>query len=289
MTTSALTAPQQHSDTPDETGLDGEDQAQRAPASAALRRAAGAGEAAAAWVRELAGRQGEEDHARALERAADAIVRASGREIVPGSDGLLAEELRYTLGADVVLGASHTTATLPELHPGERMPLIAVCAIAAALPSCVLGDLAAELTALADDLAAATEAGHAATAAGAARTRPVQRPRTLGCDHADPLDRLAYRSVADRAAEAFEIALRYQGDDDERGRAQALHNALAAAGGGIAAAALLRVADNPALGLDPDQWEHLHLIAAELDLRVVEDLGGANGDGTTDPTRPRPA
>ncbi|MFE7490123.1 hypothetical protein [Kitasatospora sp. NPDC057541] len=93
----------------------------------------------------------------------------------------------------------------------------------------------------------------------------------------------------DSAAESFEIALHYQDGCGERARAQALHNALAAAGPGIAAAALLRVADDPALGLAADQWEHLHLIAAELDLRVVEDLGGANGDGTTDPTRPRPA
>ncbi|MET8704341.1 hypothetical protein ABZW10_36630 [Kitasatospora sp. NPDC004723] len=289
MTISALPTLQQHSDTPDETGLDGEDQAQRAAASAALLRAADAGEAAAAWVRELAGRQREENHARALERAAEAIARASGREVVPGSDGLLAEELGYTLAADVVLGAPHTTGTRPNLYPGERMPLITVCAIAATFPSCVLGDLAAELTALACELTAATEAGRGATAAGDARTRPARRPRTLGCDHADPLDHLAYQNVFDHAAEALEISLHYQDDYSERARAQALHNALAAAGPGIAAAALLRVADDPALGLDPDQWEHLHLIAAELDLRVVEDLGGANGDGLTDPTRPRPA
>ncbi|MFE7193959.1 hypothetical protein [Kitasatospora sp. NPDC057541] len=290
MTTSALTAPQQHSETRDEAKApDGEDQAQRAAASAALHRAAGAGEAAAGWVRELAGRQGEEDHARLLERAADAIVRASSREIIPGSDGLLTEELRYTLAADVVLGASHTTGTLPELHGGERLALVAVCALAAALPSCVLGDLERELTVLTGELAAATESGRGATAAGDARVLPVRKPRTLGHEHGDPLDRLAYRRVFDSAAESFEIALHYQGGRGEQARAEALHNALAAAGGGIAAAALLRVADDPALGLDPDQWEHLHLIAAELDLRVVEDLGGANGDGTTNLARPRPA
>ncbi|MET8703789.1 hypothetical protein ABZW10_33795 [Kitasatospora sp. NPDC004723] len=227
-----------------------------------------------------------------MERAAEAIVRASSREIVPGSDGLPAEDLRYTLAAGVVLGASHTTGTRPELHPGERMPLITVCAIAAAFPSCVLGDLTAELTALTaltGELAAATEAGRIATAAGAAGTCPARRPRTLGYDHADPLDHLTYQSVFDHAAESFEIALHYQDGYGERARAQALHNALAAAGPGIAAAALLRVAGDPALGLDPDQWEHLHLIAAELDLRVAEDLGGANGDGTPDPTLPRPA
>ncbi|MCX4749503.1 hypothetical protein OG455_29010 [Kitasatospora sp. NBC_01287] len=75
--------------------------------------------------------------------------------------------------------------------------------------------------------------------------------------------------------------MHYQGDLDEQACAQVLHNALAAAGSGVAAAALLRVADDPALGLDLDQWEHLHRIATELSLRVVEDLGGANGDGTT--------
>ncbi|WP_406192340.1 hypothetical protein OH807_00755 [Kitasatospora sp. NBC_01560] len=49
------------------------------------------------------------------------------------------------------------------------------------------------------------------------------------------------------------------------------------------------MADDPALGLDTGQWEHLHRIAAELSLRVVEDLGGANGDGTTDDRPAGPA
>ncbi len=112
-------------------------------------------------MRELAGRQCEEEHGRLLERVAEAIVKASSREIIPGSDGLLTEELRYTLAADVVLGSSHTTGTLPELHDGERMPLIAVCAIAATFPSCVLGDLARELEVLAAEMEAATDAGRA--------------------------------------------------------------------------------------------------------------------------------
>ncbi|MDY0812984.1 hypothetical protein [Kitasatospora purpeofusca] len=264
---------------------DGEDQAQRAAEVAALQRVADAGEAAAAWVRELAGRQCEEDHGRALERVAE----ASGREIIPGSDGLLTEELRYTLAANVVLGASHTTGTLPELHDGERLALVAVCALAAALPSCALGDLARELNLLAGEPAAATDAGRTVTAAGDARVLPVRKPRPLGHEHGDPLNRLAYRRVAESAAESFEIALNYQGGRGEEACAEALHTALAAAGPGIAAAALLRVADDPALGLDPDQWEHLHRIAAELNLRVVEDLGGSNGDGTTALTQPRPA
>ncbi|MGW6916280.1 hypothetical protein ACWGB8_21025 [Kitasatospora sp. NPDC054939] len=162
MTTSALSALPLHSDTHETEALDGEDQVQRAAELAALHRVAGAGEAAAAWVRELVSRQGEEEHGRLLERVAEAIVRASSREIIPGSDGLLAEELRYTLAEDVVLGASHTTGTLPKLHPGERMPLITVCSIAAAFPSCVLGDLAHELEVLAAELEAATDASRAA-------------------------------------------------------------------------------------------------------------------------------
>lgn len=83
--------------------------------------------------------------------------------MIPGGEGQLAEELRYSLGADVLLGATHT-GTLPDLAPGERMPLVAVCALAAAMPSCVLGDLARELALLADELDAATATGRAATA-----------------------------------------------------------------------------------------------------------------------------
>jgi len=163
MTTSPLSTQPLLSNTHDETeAFDCEDQAQRVAELAALHRAADAGEAAAVWVRELAGRQGEEEHGRLLERVAEAIVQASSREIIPGSDGLLTEELRYTLAADVVLGSSHTTGTLPDLHPGERMPLIAVCSIAAALPSCVLGDLVRELEVLATELEAATDTGRAA-------------------------------------------------------------------------------------------------------------------------------
>ncbi|MFD8597550.1 hypothetical protein ACFV1L_21365 [Kitasatospora sp. NPDC059646] len=68
----------------------------------------------------------------------------------------------------MVLGASHTTGTQPELRPGERIPLIAVCAIAAGLPACVLGDLARELEVLAGEMEAATAAGLAAAELAAA-------------------------------------------------------------------------------------------------------------------------
>ncbi|GAA1234172.1 hypothetical protein GCM10009665_25540 [Kitasatospora nipponensis] len=115
-------------------------------------------------MRELAGRQEDERHARALEHAAAGIERASHQEVIPGGDGQLAEELRYSLAADVLLGATYT-GTLPDLAPGERMPLVAVCALAAAMPGCVLGDLPRELTLLADELNAATTVGRTATAA----------------------------------------------------------------------------------------------------------------------------
>lgn len=74
-------------------------------------------------------------------------------------------------------GATYT-GTLPELAPGERMPLIAVCALAAAMPSCVLGELARELTLLADELNAATTAGHAATAAANSASAEQPSPST---------------------------------------------------------------------------------------------------------------
>ncbi len=106
-------------------------------------------------MRELADRQEDERHSRVLERAAEAII--------PGGEGRLAEEIRYSLAADVLLGATHT-GTVPVLHPGERLALVAVLALTAALPGCALGDLARELTLLADELDAATTAGRTATA-----------------------------------------------------------------------------------------------------------------------------
>ncbi|MFJ6141135.1 hypothetical protein [Kitasatospora sp. NPDC092286] len=118
------------------------------------------------------------------------------------------------------------------------------------------------------------EAGHRDHPGGAPRPQLLGRERTASwppptCAWPPPA-----RRVFDSAAKSFEIALHYQGDRDEQACAQALHNALAAAGSGVAAAALLRVADDPALGLDLDQWEDLYRIATELILRVVEDLGG---------------
>ncbi|MFJ9448364.1 hypothetical protein ACIRRH_42130 [Kitasatospora sp. NPDC101235] len=115
------------------------------------------GRVAAGWVRELAARQAQERHRTVLERAADAVERAAGREVVPGGDGQLDEELAYDLAAYVVTGNPYAEA-LPELAMGERIALVAVCALAAAMPRTVLGDLERELPALAATMDAAVTA-----------------------------------------------------------------------------------------------------------------------------------
>ncbi|MFJ8478356.1 hypothetical protein [Kitasatospora sp. NPDC094011] len=102
----------------------------------------------------------------------------------------------------------------------------------------------------------------------------------LGDRRADPLDGLAHQALVHRAADAFEIALHYQGACTAEARQEALRNALATAAPGLVAAAVVRVADDPGLGLTIEQREYLTDIAAGLDLDTVEDLFGANGHGT---------
>ncbi|MDH6129926.1 hypothetical protein [Kitasatospora sp. GP82] len=252
----------------------------------ALHRARTAGETAAAWVRGLADRQDDDLHAQALRRTADAIEQASHREVVPGGNGHLAEQLRHALAADVLLG-DLTAGTASVLAQGERLPLVAVCAIAAAMPGTVLGDLPRELQMLAADLEDAVRTGDTATEAAGARALTAARPRfVLGSDDNDPFDHQAYQRVLDRGSEAFEIALHYQGAGQPvHARAEALHNALAVMAPAVAAAAILRASFDPALGLDLGQWEHLQEVAGVLDLDVVEDLTGANGDGLPLPHR----
>ncbi|MFJ2781521.1 hypothetical protein [Kitasatospora sp. NPDC087315] len=104
----------------------------------------------------------------------------------------------------------------------------------------------------------------------------------LGDRRADPLDHLAYDALAQRAGDAFEIALHYQGACTREARQEALHNALAAAAPGLVAAALVRLADDPELGLTIEQREYLTNLATGLDLDTVEDLFGANGAGAED-------
>ncbi|MEV6973236.1 hypothetical protein [Kitasatospora sp. NPDC093806] len=159
----------------DEVVLGDEDQeqserSQRHAANGLLAEAGEAGRRAAGWVRELAGWQTVEAHRAVLGRAADAVEQACGREVVPGREGQLDEELAYDLGAGVVTG-SPLAAALPELAVGERVALAAVCALAAAMPGAVLGELARELPALAVTMDAAIEAGRTA-----APGPPVQRP-----------------------------------------------------------------------------------------------------------------
>ncbi|GAA2810871.1 hypothetical protein GCM10010441_39390 [Kitasatospora paracochleata] len=109
-------------------------------------------------------------------------------------------------------------------------------------------------------------------------TRPVPM---LGDHRTDPLDDPAYHALAQRAHDAFEIALHYQDACTPEARQEALHNALATAAPGLVAAALVRLADDPELGLTGEQREYLTDVAAGLDLDTVEDLFGAGGDGAT--------
>ncbi|MFD9067732.1 hypothetical protein ACFVZ3_40175 [Kitasatospora purpeofusca] len=138
-----------------------EDQEHRHAVNKLLAEAGEAGRRAAGWVRELAARQSEAGHRAVLERAADALEQAAGREVVPGGDGQLDEELAYDLGAGVVTGGV-LAGGLPELSVGERIALVAVCALAAAMPRTVLGDLGRELPVLVSTMEAAAEAGRTA-------------------------------------------------------------------------------------------------------------------------------
>ncbi|MFF4341349.1 hypothetical protein ACFY00_15620 [Kitasatospora sp. NPDC001540] len=133
----------------------------------ALARARRAGERAAAWVRALAGRQPERAHGRALLRTAAALEAASGAAVVPGGDGsALDGGSRYHLLASWAIGPVYhygrDAQTLPELTAAERLALVAACALAAAMPGTVSGDLAPELDVLAAALEDAVRAGRGA-------------------------------------------------------------------------------------------------------------------------------
>ncbi|MEU1505314.1 hypothetical protein [Kitasatospora sp. NPDC005748] len=69
--------------------------------------------------------------------------------------------MRYDLGADIVSGSVIADA-MTELNAGERIALVAVCALAAAMPATVLNDPGRELPAPATTLQATTQAGIAA-------------------------------------------------------------------------------------------------------------------------------
>ncbi|MEU4301967.1 hypothetical protein [Kitasatospora aureofaciens] len=162
MTSSPLSALPLHSRAHDEAEApDGEDRVQRAAGLAALHRAADAGEAAAAWVRELARRQPVEVHGRVLELAAEAIEQTCTREIIPGNDDELTAELRHRLDGGVLLGAV-SLETVPELTGGERIALAAVAALALAMPGTALTRYERELPHLAQVMDEAVAAGRAA-------------------------------------------------------------------------------------------------------------------------------
>ncbi|MFK0192826.1 hypothetical protein [Kitasatospora sp. NPDC090308] len=126
----------------------------------ALQRAAETGRQAACWVRTPAGRQTEQAHARALTSAAEAIV--------PGGDGeALDGPHRSRLLAPSVIGPAYDydrgegkgRQTLPELTAAEKVTVVAVRALAAAMPDTVLGYYPPELDTLAHTLTAAIRAG----------------------------------------------------------------------------------------------------------------------------------
>ncbi|MFI9788477.1 hypothetical protein ACIHEI_33935 [Kitasatospora sp. NPDC051984] len=126
----------------------------------AVQLAAEAGQRAAVWVRELAGRQVEQ-HALVLENAAAAIEQTTAHEILPDGEGELNSELRYALDAGVLTGAM-VLESVPELTCGERIALAAVLALTASMPGTVLNYYDRELPVLAQVMDDAVAAGRAA-------------------------------------------------------------------------------------------------------------------------------
>ncbi|MFK0194516.1 hypothetical protein [Kitasatospora sp. NPDC090308] len=133
----------------------------------ALERARQAGQKAARWLREPAGRQAQHAHVQALLNAAEAVEVASGAAVVPGGDGEALDGLyRSWLLAPAVIGpaynhdADQDRQTLPELSEAERVAAVAVCALAASMPGTVLGYCPPELDTLTSALEAAVRTTH---------------------------------------------------------------------------------------------------------------------------------
>ncbi|MFG3492979.1 hypothetical protein [Streptomyces sp. NPDC047972] len=125
--------------------------------------------------------------------------------------------------------------------------------------------------------------GHHVTAKG------MSTALVLADSPADPLGTMAYQRIQDRAIEAYGIAHHYavrDGSDAEHATRAALDAALGAAARGFAAGAVHRILERLAPGLTEDQAELLGGWAADLDLEVVEDISGANGDQW--PAEPQP-
>lgn len=94
---------------------------------------------------------------------------------------------------------------------------------------------------------------------------------------------LAFHRTFGAALEAYDIRYHYarhhEEQREETAREEALYAAIARAGRAYAAAALNQAALVLADRLDEDTYLMLGDTAAALDLEVVEDLDGANGEG----------
>lgn len=115
------------------------------------------------------------------------------------------------------------------------------------------------------------------TTANSEQTPNPMPPALYSDSSTDPLGSLAYRHLVDRATEAHAIALHYQADTSPEAATEAMSTALAAVAPGFAAAAIARIAEDPALNLTEDQTLYLGALATFFDLDVVEDITGANG------------
>ncbi|GAA4980823.1 hypothetical protein [Kitasatospora paranensis] len=125
----------------------------RGPRGGILAEAAASTERAAAWVRRVAERQSEPEHAAVLERFACAVSRA-GADLDP-TDGYLGGvgwETRYRLDGYVLLGARRTQQPIT-LTPTETLTLGTIGALALALPAAAMFDPTdlARLCAVLDD------------------------------------------------------------------------------------------------------------------------------------------
>ncbi|RPE28017.1 hypothetical protein [Kitasatospora cineracea] len=119
-------------DEPDDDGQDYDGLS--SPERETLAEAAGMGVRAAAWIRTLAERQGEEDNRRSLERYARAVERILSREIVTDRDGPLEGQLLYKLDAANFTIRLWNASGPMDLQPAEQVALAAIGAATASAP-----------------------------------------------------------------------------------------------------------------------------------------------------------
>ncbi|GGN61329.1 hypothetical protein GCM10012285_60120 [Streptomyces kronopolitis] len=114
----------------------------------------------------------------------------------------------------------------------------------------------------------------------------VQGSLALSAGDSDPGVSTALEALAARAWRSYGIALHYTGEDDRDGAEatmEAMRHAVQAVAPGFTAAALVRLAEDPRLGLSPEQRLFLDHLAVDLDLETVEALDGAD-PGTSEET-----